>query len=203
MKTYGSPVRISADSPVSAQELTTVMTEQLKENISSFVVICIGTDRSTGDSLGPLAGTLLKEKKPDFIEVYGTLHEPVHAKNIGKVCREIEQVHPDAFVLAVDAGLGLRKNVGTIVFGEGPLFPGSALNRTLSPVGEAHLTAIVNVSGFMELSVLQNTRLSVVMSLAKILAESLYNIDQELSLRQQLPSCPGSNVLPFAKPHSL
>ena len=28
-----------------------------------IVFVCIGTDRSTGDSLGPLVGTLLKEKK--------------------------------------------------------------------------------------------------------------------------------------------
>ena len=28
-----------------------------------IVFVCIGTDRSTGDSLGPLVGTLLKEKE--------------------------------------------------------------------------------------------------------------------------------------------
>ena len=29
-----------------------------------IVFVCIGTDRSTGDSLGPLVGTLLEEKVP-------------------------------------------------------------------------------------------------------------------------------------------
>lgn len=200
MKSFSSPIRISADSPISVQELTSVMLQRLKENTASLVVVFIGTDRSTGDSLGPLTGTLLEKKQPGFLKIYGTLYDPVHAKNIHRTACEIERNHPEAFVLAVDAGLGLRRNVGTIVFGEGPLFPGSALNRTLSPVGDAYLTGIVNVSGFMELSVLQNTRLSVVMSLAEILADSLFKVDQELYLRQKALSLPESNVLPFADP---
>lgn len=47
-----------------------------------LVLICIGSDRATGDCLGPLVGQSLM----DFpvYSVYGTLQFPVHAKNLDK-----------------------------------------------------------------------------------------------------------------------
>src|SRR5690625_2282795 len=56
-----------------------------------IVAICIGTDRSTGDSLGPLTGTFLSRFRPKNIHVYGTLHHPVHALNLEEHLREIKQ----------------------------------------------------------------------------------------------------------------
>ncbi|MNJ05080.1 hypothetical protein D3C73_1661750 [compost metagenome] len=37
-----------------------------------------------------------------------------------------------------------------------------------------HITGIVNVGGFMEYFVLQNTRLSLVMDLAELIAKAIY-----------------------------
>lgn len=47
------------------------------------VFICIGSDRHILDCLGPLTGSMIKEKEPQAI-VFGTLDNPVHAKNIGQ-----------------------------------------------------------------------------------------------------------------------
>lgn len=47
------------------------------------------------------------------------------------------------------------------------------MNKELPEVGEIHLTGIVNVSGFMEFFVLQNTRLNLVMKMAKTIAEAI------------------------------
>jgi hypothetical protein len=47
--------------------------------------ICIGTDRSSGDSLGPFVGTYLNEM--GYKNVYGTLDEPVHAMNLHWNCK--------------------------------------------------------------------------------------------------------------------
>lgn len=43
-----------------AEELLSYTSSLLSRPI---VFVCIGTDRSTGDSLGPLVGTLLEERK--------------------------------------------------------------------------------------------------------------------------------------------
>ena len=47
-----------------------------------IVFVCIGSDRITGDSLGPLVGHQLSRYHWKNIYVYGTLNEPVHALNL-------------------------------------------------------------------------------------------------------------------------
>ena len=42
----------------------------------------IGTEPSTGDSLGPLVGTMLEKMAIPSLRIYGTLDEPVHAVNL-------------------------------------------------------------------------------------------------------------------------
>ena len=46
------------------------------------IILCIGSDRSTGDSLGPLVGHELNKYHLNNITVYGTLEDPVHAANL-------------------------------------------------------------------------------------------------------------------------
>jgi putative sporulation protein YyaC len=140
-----------------------------------IVFVCIGTDRSTGDSLGPLVGSLLEEKDVSSFHVYGTLDEPIHAVNLGERLREITLKHHDPYIIGIDACLGRMKNVGVIQVGNGPVKPGAGVNKELPAVGDIHITGIVNVSGFMEFFVLQNTRLNLVMKMAKTIANGIYH----------------------------
>ena len=50
------------------------------------------------------------------------------------------------------------------------------MNKNLPEVGEVHITGIVNVAGFMEYFVLQNTRLSIVMKMADIISRSIQSV---------------------------
>jgi putative sporulation protein YyaC len=139
-----------------------------------IVFVCIGTDRSTGDSLGPLVGTLLEEKSLRTFYVYGTLDEPIHAVNLSEKLKEIHVKHNNPYIIGIDACLGRTKNVGVIQLGNGPVKPGAGVNKELPAVGDIHITGIVNVSGFMEFFVLQNTRLNLVMRMAKTIASGIY-----------------------------
>ncbi|NYE06194.1 putative sporulation protein YyaC [Bacillus niacini] len=139
-----------------------------------IVFVCIGTDRSTGDSLGPLVGSFLEEKDVPSFHVYGTLDEPIHAVNLGERLKEIAVKHQDPYIIGIDACLGRMKNVGVIQVGNGPVKPGAGVNKELPAVGDIHITGIVNVSGFMEFFVLQNTRLNLVMKMAKTIANGIY-----------------------------
>ncbi|RKD68095.1 MULTISPECIES: spore protease YyaC [Sinobaca] len=147
---------------------------------SEIVIVCIGTDRSTGDSLGPLTGTLLTKHKLDNFQVYGTLASPVHAVNLEDVLADIQIRHTAPYIIAVDACLGRVKNVGSLHFEDGPVYPGAAMKKNLPPVGSVHITGIVNVGGMMEFFVLQNTRLHVVMQMAESLSESFVLADRRL-----------------------
>ncbi len=138
-----------------------------------IIVLCIGTDRSTGDSLGPLIGTKLSSCPGNGLKVFGTLDLPVHASNLKEKMDEISAAHDRPFIIAVDACLGSMDNVGCINIGDGPLQPGAGVNKNLPPVGEVHITGIVNVGGFLEYMVLQNTRLNIVMKMAELIVEGL------------------------------
>lgn len=150
--------------------------QHLLDGISStrpIVILCIGTDRSTGDSLGPLVGTMLAKRRLDGITIYGTLEQPVHAMNLHDTLIEINERFRHPFVIAVDACLGQSSSIGTVQVGDGPMKPGAGVNKDLPQVGDIHVTGIVNVGGFMEYLVLQNTRLSIVMRLAELIADGL------------------------------
>jgi putative sporulation protein YyaC len=155
------------------------LAEQLLSNFPNMtsrpiIFVCIGTDRSTGDSLGPLVGTLLEEKSINSFYVYGTLDDPIHAVNLNEKLKEINSKHHHPYIIGIDACLGRIKNVGVIQVGDGPVKPGAGVNKELPAVGDIHITGIVNVSGFMEFFVLQNTRLNLVMKMAKTIANGIH-----------------------------
>lgn len=140
-----------------------------------LIIVCIGTDRSTGDALGPLIGTsLLKYRSPHY-HLYGTLEDPVHAMNLEATLLEINQRFDNPFIIGIDACLGQLSSVGCIQIGEGPVRPGAGVNKELPPVGDIHVTGIVNVGGFMEYFVLQNTRLHLVMRMSEVIATGIFN----------------------------
>lgn len=145
-----------------------------------IVILCIGTDRSTGDALGPLVGTKLMENKRRIHHVYGTLDEPVHAVNLEEKINLIQTMHNEPFIVAIDACLGQLDSIGQIQICEGPLKPGAGVKKTLPSVGNMHITGVVNVGGFMEYFVLQNTRLNLVMNMAKVISASISTAFREL-----------------------
>ena len=147
--------------------------EALKED-KNLVILCIGTDRSTGDSLGPLVGYKLANLSLDNVTLYGNLFSPTHAKNLHSVIEEIKSKIKNPYIIAVDACLGNLKNVGKIFLHDSPIIPGAALSKNLPPIGDISITGIVNISGAMEFVVLQNTRLYTVMLLADIISRSLH-----------------------------
>ncbi|MBP2243157.1 putative sporulation protein YyaC [Cytobacillus eiseniae] len=168
--------RIPYDEKYAAIKLANEVVQLLPTSINNrpIVFVCIGTDRSTGDSLGPLVGTLLEEKKLASFFVYGTLEDPVHAVNLAEKLEDINRRHFNPFIIGIDACLGRLKSVGVIQVGEGAVKPGAGVNKELPEVGHMHITGIVNVSGFMEFFVLQNTRLHLVLNMAKTIANSIY-----------------------------
>jgi len=170
------PVRIAYDEQLASYKIAETLTKFLPSINTSqpIVFVCIGTDRSTGDSLGPLIGTLLNDKNLTSFHVYGTLDEPIHALNLEEKLQEIHEVHQNPFIIGIDACLGRMKSVGVIQIGDGPVKPGSGVKKELPPVGNIHITGIVNISGFMEFLVLQNTRLSLVLKMAKIISKGIY-----------------------------
>lgn len=137
-------------------------------------ILCIGSDRSTGDALGPLVGSRLASLElPRPTIIMGTLAEPVHALNLFAKTQELGN-RGCAQIIAVDACLGRPETIGLVEIGTGPLHPGAGVKKKLPPVGQAYLSGIVNTGGAMEQLVLQSTRLYTVITLAEVIAGALH-----------------------------
>lgn len=135
-----------------------------------IICLCIGSVRSTGDSLGPLVGYKLKKYERQGFYIYGTLKHPVHALNLSETIETIKKKHPHAFIIAVDASLGQSSHIGYVTLHSSPLRPGLGVNKTLPHVGDISITGIVNTSGKYEHLLLQTTSLSLVMDIADFIA---------------------------------
>lgn len=170
-------IRVHMDDDAAINEICDGLTNLL-ENIQTYplrqiLFVCIGTDRSTGDCLGPLIGTQLMQRPKINFPVYGTLDTPVHASNLSEFLEIINNKYQNPIIIAIDACLGKLDSIGYIAIKKGSLKPGAGVNKNLPPVGDVHITGVVNVGGFMEYFVLQNTRLSVVMKMATIISEGI------------------------------
>lgn len=155
---------------------TIILNQMLKLNYDikrDLIILCIGTDRSTGDSLGPLTGTLLNKSSILQGKVIGDIHNPVHASNLQEIIDTIENNYSNPFIIAIDAGLGKQSSVGYIDVKKGPLKPGTGVNKKLPEIGNMHITGLVNVGGYMEYLVLQSTRLSIVLKMAETISSAL------------------------------
>ncbi|WP_188207424.1 spore protease YyaC [Alkalibacillus aidingensis] len=171
---------VNSDEPLMSWKLANHITVAIPSN-AEVVILCIGSDRSTGDSLGPLTGTLLNKRHLRRVSVYGTLDHPVHAKNLNEQIDYINSQYQNPFIIAVDAALGSLKRVKQIEIGNGPLKPGTALERKTEPVGDYFIKGYVNTGGYLNFNVLQSTRLKTVMDMAEGVAKSLWVVDFRLA----------------------
>ncbi|MDO5345847.1 MAG: spore protease YyaC [Lachnospiraceae bacterium] len=138
------------------------------------IVLCIGTDRVTGDSLGPLTGSFLTAYGGHrYLPIYGTLDAPVHALNLREVSHQIKKKHPRSLILAVDASLGTKNHLGYLTLGQGSLKPGAGVQKNLVSVGDLFLTGIVSADAPEAQLALQNARLASVTHMACCIAQGI------------------------------
>ena len=157
-----------------------------QDSWSELIFLCIGTDRVTGDCLGPFVGQKLSSYSESGFAVYGTLFHPVHALNLTDIYDHINQCHPKALIIAIDASLGQKKHLGYVTIANGALHPGAAIHKQLPSVGHIHITGIVNVSGMLEQLTLQTTRLSTVLFLADKIVQGILESIPLTDLKQIL-----------------
>ncbi|RST58412.1 spore protease YyaC [Siminovitchia terrae] len=148
--------------------------EILQKSFSKDIIfLCIGSSRSNGDSLGPMVGSMLKEKGVPFY-VFGTLDAPVHALNLNDVLQKIHNEFADPLIFPIDASLGDASQVGEIYLMKGPLIPGRAANKSLKPIGDYHIRAVVNkLDLLLPAKALIEAKIENISTLARIITEVL------------------------------
>lgn len=169
---------VDSTSPLASSQIKDYLFLKLenlfKEN-KTIIFLCIGTDRVSGDALGPLVGYKLKNMHKNNVFVYGTLENPVHSCNLVQILNKIYENFSNPYIIAIDACLGSVQNIGKVFIEDKPLSPGLAVNKNLPQVGDMSITGVVNICGYLEFMVLQNTRLFTVMSLADCISNGISN----------------------------
>ena len=137
------------------------------------VIVCIGSDLAIGDSLGPLLGTFLQEKLQGKAYVYGTLTSPVTAKEAGIVSNTIKQLHPSSKILAIDAGVGDKSDVGLVKVIDYGIKPGLGVNKKLPTIGDASIIGIVAEKQDALNNIFSATRLSLIYKMSSVIATAI------------------------------
>lgn len=168
-----APCEVRLNDPAGLATLSTAIERELEVLGGArrpIAFACIGTDRSTGDALGPLVGQRLIKLGFDRDAVIGTLEDPLHALNLEERLLPLTKPTGGPLIVAVDAALGPMSNVGAVNLRRGGLLPGQGVGKTLPRIGELAVTATVNVqAGALDVQVLQSTRLFLVQQLAELI----------------------------------
>ena len=135
-------------------------------------IVCIGTDKCIGDSLGPIVGSILKEMNLP-IPVYGTLEDPIHALNLKEKLSEINKLHETNNIIGIDACLGNEEDIGNIIIRDHPIYPGKGVGKSLPEVGNISIVGIVDSSKKSELFSNRNIRLSFIVNMCKTLCHGI------------------------------
>jgi len=134
------------------------------------VILCLGSDRITGDCFGPLVGEALVRRHNAGAFVYGSLQAPVTALTLIETIAFIKERHPCRPVLAVDAALGNTRDIGAFRVFDGGIYPGAAAGKWLPKAGDFSLTAVVAAHSAAGL---YGARLGFVASLARTAARAI------------------------------
>lgn len=150
--------------------------QSFEQDYSKIILLCIGSDRATGDSLGPLIGYKLSGALEEHIDVkiFGTLEKPVHAVNLSYNINRIYEEYKNPLIIAIDACLGNSADIGNLSIHKGYINPGTGVGKSLPLVGDMGITGVVNHNGSMELIILQNTSLNIIMKMADVVSNGIY-----------------------------
>ncbi len=145
------------------------------------VILCIGTTKVIGDSLGPKVGDRLVKEYNVNAYVYGRTDCPVNGINYFNYVSHIKKHHKNSLIIAVDACLGISKDVGRIKLVMSGLKAGAALNKQLDKIGDIGILGVVGESRQNNLEALLDVPEKSVDSLSEKVAYKIYNLVKSLS----------------------
>lgn len=152
------------------EELMSAMLAKIPSNLTNDDIwfVCIGTDRANGDALAPFVGKYLKEK--GYTNVTGEVGNTCNAVNL---IERLQEVPKGKTVIAIDATLGMQDKIKTFSVYNGSIKPGAGVGKELPYVGHYSITGTTGIEGFMPYFVLMNTKLDMVVEMAKQIVNAI------------------------------
>lgn len=149
-------------------------------NYSKIVFLCIGTSDIVGDSFGPLVGKKLKEKiKNEKILILGDLQDNISALNIEKRVDNIKEKCDNPLIIAIDAALSRKEDIGKIKIYPYGMRVRRALEENENKIGNLSIKAIVandNKEAIVNYQELKKTPFSRIDYLSQITADGINTV---------------------------
>lgn len=143
----------------------------INNNEKNIIFLCIGTTKVTGDSVGPIVGTKLKQKLKyqKNINIIGDIENNISYEIIKNIINDLN----NELVIVIDSCLADKNNVGKIFIQNSGLKYAEALKKSNKYIGNASIKAIVG----------QNTNSSVrnYLNLKKVSEEQVQEMSQIIS----------------------
>lgn len=149
---------------------------------SDYIFLCVGSDKIIGDAFGPLVGRNLEKAFKNFynnIKVIGTLEKTISGTNLESEIKKIYNTYENPCIIAIDAALSTKEDIGKIIVTNSKMKFKRATSKDMIEVGDISIKGIVardfklSKYNFRELS---NTSLNIVMNLANITSDGIYNV---------------------------
>ena len=164
--------------------ITTALNSCNKED-KTPIIVCIGSDLILGDSLGPLIGTMLVKRKIQTY-VYGTLNSPITAKEITYAKNNLNLLHPNAFVISIDAAVGNSEDVGLVKVSNRGLKPGLGVSKNLGIIGDCSVIGVVAEKSLQNYNLFNLTRLNLIYKMAETIADGIEKYLIDFNLKNKL-----------------
>lgn len=113
-----------------------------------YTFVCIGTNRIISDSFGPRVGKKLKQVfyKNENINVYGTMENPIHLKNVEYFLKKIENKNQ---IILIDSAIGRKKDIGNTYVNRGGMEIGKAFNHSIYIPANINIKTVIGAKEYM------------------------------------------------------
>ena len=118
----------------------------LTEDYSHIIILCIGTGKIVGDSIGPLIGENIKLLENKYIKIYGDLNNTINFRNAREILTEIYENFDKPYIITIDAALGSKDNIGQIVLNKGYIKIGKALEKNICFYSNINIKCVVGLN---------------------------------------------------------
>ena len=109
----------------------------------NIIILCIGTNKCPGDSLGPIIGTKLNEiKLPKNVSCFGTIKKNLNAVTLPSFIEHNDLEMVENLVIAIDCTFTRLASIGSIIVNEGELLPGKGVGKVLPSIGDFHICGV-------------------------------------------------------------
>lgn len=157
----------------------------IEEDYSNLAILCVGTNKIIGDSIGPIIGSNLKHMENDFMHVFGTTCNPLDFYNARNIINNLYENYEKPYIITIDAALSDKNRKGEIVLNKGFIKIGKALDRSICFYSNTNINCVVGKNSEYannNLEELLNADEKRVYEMSKIVSTGIKNVLKKVNI---------------------